>query len=452
MKKYFIFGLFLIVYLFSTPLVYAHEKLSDGWHVLVSKTEYDSTKEWVDQVKDWAYYENGVELKRFSYLVCVHRGWGEAPENSLASFNMIKNTGYSAFETDVRFTKDNVPVLIHDASINGVAKNNDGSLSDIAETTYVKDLTFDELYNNYIFNIERGNRDNPEALSGYDNNRITKFVDMLDFVKANKFLVQIELKSGTTDEQIQLLVSLVKNKNMSDYVLWSSISSNLLEKMKNIAPEQNLFQIFHTPTTEGECADHNKYCDVEEYDYYFNKLKTDSNLVWLKGNKYNLPNAPAFNMPAKLDLYPASDYIRETIQQGTVTVSDNNLPLKSKETKKISYRYNGDGTVKCESSNASLVTCSVDKTNKTVTINTLGDRKEDVYVNVYSTQGVNYSASDDARIIVKKHVSIIETIVDIPNTGAFIPIIYNLIGLLIIGIGVVIINRNLKKTKENNMQ
>ena len=36
--------------------------------------------------KVWALYVNGTETKRYSTLIGAHRGWGDAPENSLSSF------------------------------------------------------------------------------------------------------------------------------------------------------------------------------------------------------------------------------------------------------------------------------------------------------------------------------------------------------------------------------
>ena len=201
--------LILLIFIIYSPIVLAHERLDDGWHIVVKNTESERGKSWYAQAKEWAYYENGKEILRYSSLLGSHRGWGEAPENSLASFQMTKDKGYYAFETDVRFTKDNVAVLLHDATINGVARNND--LSTITETTYVKDLTYNELKNNYVFNIERINHGKTTVLPDYNTNRITTFEEMLDFVKANKMYVNIELKEGTK-EQIESLVKMTQKK------------------------------------------------------------------------------------------------------------------------------------------------------------------------------------------------------------------------------------------------
>ena len=197
MKKFFY--LFLIIAIVYSPVVFAHEKYDDGWHIVPENTEDNKGKTWSQQTKEWAYYENGEEAIRYTKLVGSHRGWGTAPENSLASFRITRENGYYAFETDVRFTKDNVPVLIHDEKINNIARDN--NLNSMQNDIYVKDLTYNQLYANYIFNIERLNHSgSPTPLTGYETNRVTTFEEMLEYVKANRMYVSIELKEGTKEQ------------------------------------------------------------------------------------------------------------------------------------------------------------------------------------------------------------------------------------------------------------
>lgn len=54
-------------------------------------------------------------------LVIGHRGCaGEAPENTLRAFELGLEQGADILESDVRLTRDGVPVLIHDAGVNRV--------------------------------------------------------------------------------------------------------------------------------------------------------------------------------------------------------------------------------------------------------------------------------------------------------------------------------------------
>lgn len=50
--------------------------------------------------------------------VIAHRGFAQmAPENTLAAFTQALDLGYHALEFDLRLTKDGVPVVLHDATL-----------------------------------------------------------------------------------------------------------------------------------------------------------------------------------------------------------------------------------------------------------------------------------------------------------------------------------------------
>ena len=138
MKKVML--LLIILSIIIAPCAYAHEMLPNGWNIIPA-VDANPSASWNNQKKVWALYVNGKEVKRYNTFIGVHRGWGDAPENSLASFKSTKNHGYYGFETDVRFTKDNVAVLCHDSYINNLAVNND--LTPIkGNKIYIKNLYF----------------------------------------------------------------------------------------------------------------------------------------------------------------------------------------------------------------------------------------------------------------------------------------------------------------------
>lgn len=85
----------------------------------------------------------------------AHRGkWSKEgsdyfiPENSLTGIQMAALMGYEGIECDVKYTKDNVMVVMHDATINKSMRNAD--YTEISGKVKVADLTFDELRNNYV--------------------------------------------------------------------------------------------------------------------------------------------------------------------------------------------------------------------------------------------------------------------------------------------------------------
>ena len=66
----------------------------------------------------------------------AHRGYmGVAPENTASAFVAAAKAGFAIVETDIRFTSDGVPVLIHDATVN---RTSDG-------TGNVADMTLEQL-------------------------------------------------------------------------------------------------------------------------------------------------------------------------------------------------------------------------------------------------------------------------------------------------------------------
>ncbi|MEW2388670.1 glycerophosphodiester phosphodiesterase family protein [Streptomyces venezuelae] len=84
--------------------------------------------------------ENGAERARRLFLdhgpkaavmTAAHRGqWRKAPENSVAALRAAFADGAEIVEADVRMTKDHVPVLMHDATVDRTT-NGKGRVSDL---------------------------------------------------------------------------------------------------------------------------------------------------------------------------------------------------------------------------------------------------------------------------------------------------------------------------------
>ena len=57
-------------------------------------------------------------------IVTAHRGASQAaPENTIAAFNRALDAGVNAIETDIRLSRDGVPVLVHDENLLRVANS-----------------------------------------------------------------------------------------------------------------------------------------------------------------------------------------------------------------------------------------------------------------------------------------------------------------------------------------
>jgi hypothetical protein len=127
-------------------------------------------------------------------------------------------------------------------------------------------------------------------------------------------------------------------------------------------------------------------------------------MVWFEGytDKYKLPPTNfGNNMPStKTDTdKKLSNYTLKTISQGKLSINSS-IKMNGNDKKEINYNYNGDGTVKCISSNTNIVNCSVDSSKKMIIITSKSNSSVTANVNVYATQGVAYSATTDNNISV----------------------------------------------------
>ncbi|MDO4521483.1 MAG: tripartite tricarboxylate transporter permease [Erysipelotrichaceae bacterium] len=124
-----------------------------------------------------------------------------------------------------------IPVLLHNETINAVARNMDGSL--INGQVHVSGLTFEELMN-YDFGIICG-----EAYRGL---RVTTLEEFLAFCKAYGIHPYLEMKGETVDTQdeVDFLLAMVDSYGMRGNVTWISFSSDPLRYVINRDPEARI--------------------------------------------------------------------------------------------------------------------------------------------------------------------------------------------------------------------
>lgn len=145
-----------------------------------------------------------------------HRGYSTSyPENTLVAFRASKEHAFSDVETDVQFTSDGIPVLLHDPTINRTARLPDGS--QLSSTVYVKDVTYNQLLE-YDFGIWRGSK--------FAGTKIPTFEQFLKFCRGVGLHPHIEIKTETvfTQAQIESLVDMVKACGMEGKVNWLSLN------------------------------------------------------------------------------------------------------------------------------------------------------------------------------------------------------------------------------------
>lgn len=135
----------------------------------------------------WALTETATEWPGAgTVLIIAHRGAaGEAPENTLAAFELAIRQGADGIELDVHLSRDGVPVVIHDARLERTSSG----------TGRVRDHTANQLRR-----LDAGswfNRQYPaKARTRYTGRKIPLLRETLEWVRERNSLAFIEVKPG----------------------------------------------------------------------------------------------------------------------------------------------------------------------------------------------------------------------------------------------------------------
>ena len=160
-------------------------------------------------------------------LISAHRGGSHLnPENTEKAFDyVIKETTYSdAVEFDIRLTKDNVAVIIHDDYVDEYALEVGLESEEKSKTTCIKDYTYNELlqYNLGRNFIDReGNRPylnltNEEAKEeGLTLMTLDTFLNKYKEVRDFKIYLEIKDKKEPAIELAKLVIELLNKDEFS---------------------------------------------------------------------------------------------------------------------------------------------------------------------------------------------------------------------------------------------
>lgn len=214
----------------TTILGYNHI-WSDG--TSVSVTYRADIKEYVDQrnksellsqynidasvfgnVRNELFMQEGANV-----IAVAHRGLSSRiPENTMPAYKAAVEAGFLVAETDVDWTSDGVPILLHDSTINRTARNADGT--EISSTISIRDITYAQALE-YDFGIWKGEE--------YAGTKIPTFNEFILFCKRAGLLPLIELKyNQQTFEQTLSLIQTVIAHGMINRVAWVSNFKDLL--------------------------------------------------------------------------------------------------------------------------------------------------------------------------------------------------------------------------------
>ena len=116
-------------------------------------------------------------------LWIAHRGAGKlAPENTLAAFRLGAQHGYTAFECDVKLSRDDIAFLLHDAALerttNGVGVAGELPWSDLSQ-------------------LDAGGWHSPH----YAGEPLPTMTAIAHYVRSNRFQLNIEVKPTPGEEE-----------------------------------------------------------------------------------------------------------------------------------------------------------------------------------------------------------------------------------------------------------
>ncbi|KAF0524185.1 glycerophosphodiester phosphodiesterase family protein [Pediococcus pentosaceus] len=199
-----------------------------------------------------------INEKEANMIGILHRGAMDyAPEESLPAYKMARQIGFNHVEGDVHFTKDNIPVMIHDDTINRTAFNLDGSL--LSQDVAVVEHTLDEL-NQYSYAMIHN-----KFRSEYKDTKLCTFEDMVKIGKAYNYHLHVELKIEMTKEQVQTLVDIAAKYGMLDNIGWQAFTHEWLKPLQEIYPKATLELLTEDNPTNELLAEMKNYQNGSNY-------------------------------------------------------------------------------------------------------------------------------------------------------------------------------------------
>ena len=160
--------------------------------------------------------EIGFSLLWGKFRNVNHRGYSKiAPENTLPAFVLSKEKGFKIIETDLRYTKDGIPILLHDASVDRTSNGK----GDVDKLTYEQLRTLD--FGSWKSEL-------------YAGTQIPSLEEFFSFCKENDMKMYLELKSNIDHNKAEGLVHLLSQYGISQDCTFISFSSACLKEIAKV--------------------------------------------------------------------------------------------------------------------------------------------------------------------------------------------------------------------------
>lgn len=176
--------------------------------------------------------EYGIGSEDDPVYLTAHRGVSAvAPENTLPAYEAAVENGYYSAECDIRLTKDNQWVLIHNSNID----------SQFAQFGEVSDYTLEEMRS---FDYKWGGN-----FWKYEGLKIATLDEYLDVFVGTQTRPQIEIKSDTYD-MLYTVVDAVEEKGMVEQAIVISFDYEQLKKIHELNSNIELWYLIDEITEE----------------------------------------------------------------------------------------------------------------------------------------------------------------------------------------------------------
>jgi len=195
-------------------------------------------------------------------LILAHRGTGKGEgENSISAFKDGLSQGADGIEVDIRITKDEIPVCVHDDTLNRVFKR-DISLNDLS----LKDI---------------------DAMGLLNNRNITTLENLFKQVGVELFY-DIEIKDPQVIDELKKQIEFFKPVNL----MFSTFRHECIEKLRKYFPDAIIAPLINFK----EASDYKKYIlsIIEKYkpdalnlDYRFFIENNSEKKEWFRNLKFD---------------------------------------------------------------------------------------------------------------------------------------------------------------------
>ena len=159
-------------------------------------------------------------LYKLAPLILAHRGASHAaPQNTLAAFALARQMGADGVELDTSLTRDNVPVVIHDLSLDATT-NGSGPVNAL-DLRAIKELDAGSHFS-----------------AQYKGEKVPTLDEVFETIGPD-LVVNVELKSKSwrTDGLERIVAEIIRRHNAAGRVIVSSFNPFALRRFRPLAPE-----------------------------------------------------------------------------------------------------------------------------------------------------------------------------------------------------------------------